>query len=60
MLNAQWVFDTPVHSEVETKLRNLLIDLGNADKILGIQVNDLHFLIYLNILIDVISLHYHL
>ncbi|KAI5673036.1 hypothetical protein M9H77_13400 [Catharanthus roseus] len=38
MLNAQWVFDTPVHSEVETKLRNLLIDLGNADKILGIQV----------------------
>lgn len=37
-LNSQWIFDSPVHSDVEAKLRNLLIDLGNADKILGIQV----------------------
>ncbi|KAK9741670.1 hypothetical protein RND81_03G121000 [Saponaria officinalis] len=37
-LNRQWIFDTPVHSAVEDKLRKLLIDLGNAGKILGIQV----------------------
>ncbi|KAL2517415.1 ABC1 family protein [Abeliophyllum distichum] len=36
--NAHWVHDTPVLSNVEAKLRQLLIDLGNADKILGIQV----------------------
>lgn len=37
-MNSQWIFDSPVHSDVEAKLRNLLIELGNADKILGIQV----------------------
>ncbi|XP_030475469.2 uncharacterized protein LOC115692678 [Syzygium oleosum] len=37
-VNAQWVCDTPVLSAVEAKLRQLLIDLGNDDKILGIQV----------------------
>ncbi|XAR69621.1 Cadmium-transporting ATPase [Bertholletia excelsa] len=37
-LNAQWIYDTPVHSDVEAKLRHLLVELGNADKILGIQV----------------------
>ncbi|XP_074286826.1 uncharacterized protein LOC141612026 [Silene latifolia] len=37
-VNRQWIFDTPVHSVVEDKLRKLLIDLGNAGKILGIQV----------------------
>ncbi|KAJ8451329.1 hypothetical protein Cgig2_014101 [Carnegiea gigantea] len=37
-LNTQWICDTPVHSDVEAKLRKLLIDLGNAGKILGIQV----------------------
>ncbi|KAF5940413.1 hypothetical protein HYC85_021580 [Camellia sinensis] len=37
-LNAQWIYDTPVHSGVEAKLRQLLVELGNGDKILGIQV----------------------
>ncbi|KAH1067203.1 hypothetical protein J1N35_032190 [Gossypium stocksii] len=36
--NAQWIYNTPVHSDVETKLRQLLVELGNNDKILGIQV----------------------
>jgi len=38
-VNDKWIFDSPVHSEVESKLRQLLIDLGNNDKILGIQVH---------------------
>ncbi|XP_073014376.1 uncharacterized protein [Typha latifolia] len=33
----QWIHDSPVHSDVEAKLRQLLVDLG-TDKILGIQV----------------------
>ncbi|CAI9094859.1 OLC1v1030672C1 [Oldenlandia corymbosa var. corymbosa] len=37
-LNNRWIFDSPVHSDAELKLRNLLIALGNANKILGIQV----------------------
>ncbi|XP_076881631.1 uncharacterized protein LOC143529810, partial [Bidens hawaiensis] len=36
--NAEWVCDSPVNSEVEAKLRDLLVKLGNAEKILGIQV----------------------
>ncbi|KAL3613836.1 hypothetical protein CASFOL_041910 [Castilleja foliolosa] len=36
--NANWIQDTPVLSNVEEKLRKLLIELGNANKILGIQV----------------------
>ncbi|KAB5513745.1 hypothetical protein DKX38_027651 [Salix brachista] len=36
--NAQWINDTPVHSDVEAKLRQILVELGNDDKILGIQV----------------------
>ncbi|PWA59218.1 protein kinase-like domain, Beta-lactamase/transpeptidase-like protein [Artemisia annua] len=36
--NAEWVCDSPVNSELEAKLRPLLVKLGNADKILGIQV----------------------
>lgn len=36
-LNAEWICDTPVLSDVEAKLRKLLIDLGKAEKILGIQ-----------------------
>ncbi|CAK7354316.1 unnamed protein product [Dovyalis caffra] len=36
--NAQWIYDTPVHSDVEAKLRQILVELGNDDKILGIQV----------------------
>ncbi|KAF8389457.1 hypothetical protein HHK36_026152 [Tetracentron sinense] len=36
--NAQWIYDTPVHSDVEVKLRQLLLELRNDDKILGVQV----------------------
>ncbi|RZB57562.1 Protein ACTIVITY OF BC1 COMPLEX KINASE 8, chloroplastic isoform C [Glycine soja] len=36
-LNDRWIFDSPVHSDVESKLRQLLIEMGNNDKILGIQ-----------------------
>ncbi|XP_006656445.1 uncharacterized protein LOC102706948 [Oryza brachyantha] len=35
--NSQWIHDSPVNSEVESKLRNLLVELG-SNKILGIQV----------------------
>ncbi|XP_044463826.1 uncharacterized protein LOC123194605 isoform X2 [Mangifera indica] len=37
-VNPQWIYDTPVHSDVEAKLRKLLVELGNDNKILGIQV----------------------
>ncbi|CAL0323221.1 unnamed protein product [Lupinus luteus] len=37
-VNDRWIFDSPVHSNVEAKLRQLLIELGSNDKILGIQV----------------------
>nr|XP_043629094.1 beta-lactamase domain-containing protein 2-like [Erigeron canadensis] len=37
-LNANWLYDSPVNSDVEAKLRRFLVELGNADKILGIQV----------------------
>ncbi|XP_047970705.1 uncharacterized protein LOC125213942 isoform X2 [Salvia hispanica] len=36
--NPNWMHDTPILSSVENKLRKLLIELGNADKVLGIQV----------------------
>ncbi|KAF9681394.1 hypothetical protein SADUNF_Sadunf06G0221200 [Salix dunnii] len=36
--SAQWIYDTPVHSDIEAKLRQILVELGNKDKILGIQV----------------------
>ncbi|KAI4966504.1 hypothetical protein ZWY2020_040692 [Hordeum vulgare] len=35
--NSEWIYDSPVNSEVESKLRNLLIEMG-SDKILGLQV----------------------
>ena len=35
---SNWINSGPVHSEVESKLQNLLIDLGQQNKILGIQV----------------------
>ncbi|PIN15324.1 putative unusual protein kinase [Handroanthus impetiginosus] len=38
VFNACWIHDSPVLSNVEEKLRRLLIELGNADKVLGIQV----------------------
>lgn len=37
-VNDQWIYDTPVHSDVEANLRKLLVELGNNEKILGIQV----------------------
>lgn len=37
-LNPRWIYDTPIHSDVEAKLRQILVELGNAEKILGIQV----------------------
>lgn len=35
--SAEWVCNSPIHSDVEGKLRPLLVKLRNADKILGIQ-----------------------
>ncbi|XP_074587088.1 uncharacterized protein LOC141842978 isoform X2 [Curcuma longa] len=35
--NSQWIYDSPIQSNVEAKLRQLLVELGN-EKILGIQV----------------------
>uniref|UniRef100_A0A0A9B4R8 ABC1 atypical kinase-like domain-containing protein n=1 Tax=Arundo donax TaxID=35708 RepID=A0A0A9B4R8_ARUDO len=35
--NSQWIYDSPTNSDVESKLRNYLLELG-SDKILGIQV----------------------
>ncbi|KAJ7958616.1 Beta-lactamase-related protein [Quillaja saponaria] len=37
-VNDSWICDTPVHSDVEAKLRQLLVELGSNNKILGIQV----------------------
>ncbi|KAA8526138.1 hypothetical protein F0562_007762 [Nyssa sinensis] len=37
-LNSQWIYETPTHSDLEAKLRKLMVELGNGDKILGIQV----------------------
>ncbi|OAY83343.1 putative aarF domain-containing protein kinase 1 [Ananas comosus] len=37
MINTQWIYDSPIHSEVEAKLRQHLVELG-SEKILGIQV----------------------
>ncbi|CAI9284923.1 unnamed protein product [Lactuca saligna] len=38
--NAKWLYDSPIHSDVEAKLRHFLVELGNADhRILGIQVS---------------------
>ena len=36
--HANWVYDSPVHSDVEAKLRSFLVELRKEDKILGIQV----------------------
>lgn len=37
-VNAQWIYETPVHSDVEGKLRQFLVELGKDNKILGMQV----------------------
>ncbi|MFS7922947.1 putative beta-lactamase/transpeptidase [Helianthus anomalus] len=36
--NARWLYESPFYSDVEAKLRRFLVDLGNADRILGVQV----------------------
>ncbi|XP_056683353.1 uncharacterized protein [Spinacia oleracea] len=36
--NTQWLCDTPVHLDVEGKLRKLLIDLGNSVCVTGIRL----------------------
>ncbi|KAH9306762.1 hypothetical protein KI387_011166, partial [Taxus chinensis] len=36
--NSGWIYDTPVHSEVETRLRQLLLELGRQQYIIGIQI----------------------
>ncbi|KAL5699462.1 hypothetical protein ACHQM5_030361 [Ranunculus cassubicifolius] len=36
--NSQFIYDSPIHSDVEVKLRELLVKLAEDDKILGIQV----------------------
>ncbi|KAI3505560.1 hypothetical protein L1887_27692 [Cichorium endivia] len=36
--NGKWVYDSPIHSDVEAKLRRRLVELGTSDKILGIQI----------------------
>ncbi|RLM54615.1 hypothetical protein C2845_PM10G20470 [Panicum miliaceum] len=35
--NSQWIYDSPANSDLESKLRNYLLELG-SDKILGIQI----------------------
>lgn len=35
--SSQWIYNSPVNSNVEERLRKLLLDIG-TDKILGIQV----------------------
>ncbi|KAJ4887879.1 ABC1 family protein [Raphanus sativus] len=37
-VDSSWIHDSPVHSDVESKLRKLLVQLGSIQKILGIQV----------------------
>ncbi|KDO67191.1 hypothetical protein CISIN_1g002031mg [Citrus sinensis] len=34
----EWIYSKPIHSDVEAKLRDFLVELGNDGKILGIQV----------------------
>ncbi|MFS7928377.1 putative carboxylesterase [Helianthus anomalus] len=36
--DTRWVYDSPVNSDVEAKLRSFLLELKNTDRILGIQV----------------------
>ena len=42
--NSQWIYDSPVNSEVESKLRSLLLEMG-SEKILGIQVGRLIYML---------------
>lgn len=36
--SSSWIHKTPSHSTVETKLRELLLDLGREEQVLGVQV----------------------
>lgn len=33
-----WIYKTPPHSSIETKLWELLLNLGRKEQILGVQV----------------------
>ncbi|VVB17270.1 unnamed protein product [Arabis nemorensis] len=37
-VDAHWIHDSPIHSDVESKVRKLLTELGSIHKILGMQV----------------------
>lgn len=39
-MDAHWIHDSPIHSDVESKVRKLLAELGSIQKILGIQVRN--------------------
>lgn len=53
MINTQWIYDSPIHSEVEAKLRQHLVELG-SEKILGIQVSFFNFVVALKYLLFVV------
>ncbi|XP_023744253.1 uncharacterized protein LOC111892451 [Lactuca sativa] len=36
--DTKWLCETPIHSDVEAKLRGFLVESANSDRILGIQV----------------------
>ncbi|KAK1417813.1 hypothetical protein QVD17_26947 [Tagetes erecta] len=36
--NTKWLYDSPINSDVEAKLRQFLVEPNNANRILGIQV----------------------
>eukprot|EP00252_Welwitschia_mirabilis_P011273 TRINITY_DN2536_c0_g2_i1.p1 TRINITY_DN2536_c0_g2~~TRINITY_DN2536_c0_g2_i1.p1 ORF type:complete len:761 (+),score=175.76 TRINITY_DN2536_c0_g2_i1:179-2284(+) len=36
--NSEWIYNSPVHSHVETKLRHLLLEFGQQQRVTGIQV----------------------
>jgi hypothetical protein len=35
---SSWICNTPSHSPTETKLRELLVELGRKQRVLGVQV----------------------
>lgn len=46
-VDAHWIHDSPIHSDVESKVRKLLAELGSIQKILGIQVGNTFFIVWL-------------
>lgn len=47
-VSAEWIYNKPVHSDVEAKLRDFLVELGNDGKILGVQVSTSFIFIFLS------------